>query len=52
MLVHHSRLPIWPRNCLQDPFVGPYRIIKIHESKIHVRCSPCLGGQLLCAPLS
>ena len=20
MLVHHSRLPTWPRNCLQDPY--------------------------------
>ena len=27
--VHHSRLPTWHRNCLQDPFVGPHRIIKI-----------------------
>ena len=50
MLVHHSGLKTWPRNCLQDPFFGPYRIIKIDESRIHVRCSPRLGGQLLCAP--
>ena len=20
VLVHHSRLPSWPRNCLQDPY--------------------------------
>ena len=47
--VHHSRIPSWPRNCLQDPYFGPYRIIRIHGSRIHVRCSPRLGGELLCA---
>ena len=50
VLVHHSRLPTWPRNCLQDPYFGPYRIIKMDGSRIHVRCSPRLGGELLCAP--
>ena len=50
VLVHHSRLPSWPRNCLQDPHFGPYRIIRIDGSRIHVRCSPRLGGELLCAP--
>ena len=50
VLVHHSRLPTWPRNCLQDPYFGPYRIINIDGSRIHVRCSPCLGGRLLCGP--
>ena len=49
VLVHHSRLPPCPRNCLQDPFFGPCRIIRIDGSRIHVRCSPCLGGELLCA---
>ena len=49
VLVHHSRLPTWPRNCLQDPYFGPYRIMKIDGSRIHVRCSPRLGGELLCA---
>ena len=44
MLVHHSRLPTWPRNCLQDPFFWPYHIIKIDGS------SPRLGGELLSAP--
>ena len=29
VLVHHSRLPTGPHNCLQDLFPGPYRIIKI-----------------------
>ena len=50
VLVHSSRLPTWPRNCLQDPFFGPHRIIKIDGSRIHMRCSPRLGGELLCAP--
>ena len=50
VLVHQLRLPTWPRKCLQDPYFGPHRIIKIDGSKIHVRCSPCLGGGLLCAP--
>ena len=50
VLVHHSRLPSWPRNCLQNPDLGPYRIIRIDRSRIHVRCSPRLGGELLCAP--
>ena len=50
VLVHHSRLPTWPRNCLQDPFFGPYRIIKRDGSRSHVTCSPRLGRELLCAP--
>ena len=50
VLVHHSQLPTWPRKCLQDSYFRPYRIIKIDGSRIHVRCSPGLGGELLCAP--
>ena len=50
VLVHHSGLPTWPRNCLQDPYFGHYRIIKVDGSRIHVRWSPRLGGELLCAP--
>ena len=50
MLVHHSRFPTWPRKCLQDLYFEPYRIIKIDASRIHLRCSPRLGGELLCAP--
>ena len=50
VMVHHLRLPMWPRNCLQDPFFGDFRIIRINGSRIHVRCSPRLGGELLCAP--
>ena len=29
---------------------GPYRILRIDGSRIYVRCSPRLGGELLCAP--
>ena len=50
VLVHHSVLPTWPRNCLQDPYLGPYRIIKIDGSRIHVKCSARLGEELLRAP--
>ena len=50
VLVHQSRLHSWPRNCVQDPYFGPYHIIRIDGSRIHVRCSPRLGGELLCAP--
>ena len=50
VLVHQSRLPSWPRNCLQDPFFAPYRMIRIDGSRNHVRCSPRLGGELLPAP--
>ena len=50
VLVHDSQLPTWPRNRLRDPYFGPYRSIKIDGSRIHVRCSPRLGGELLCAP--
>ena len=50
MLEHHSQLPTWPRNCLQDPHSGPYRIIRKDGSRIHVRCSPRLGGELFRAP--
>ena len=49
VLVHHSRLPSWPRTSLHDPFFWPYRIISIDGTRIHFRCSPHLGGELLCA---
>ena len=48
-LVHHLRFHSCPRNCLQDPYFGPCRIIKIDGSRIHERCSPRLGRELLCA---
>ena len=50
VLVHHSRLPSWPHYCFQDPFFGPYRIIRVDGSRILVRCSPGLGGELPYAP--
>ena len=50
VLVHHLRLPTWPRNCLQDPYFGPYGIVKIDGSSTHVRSSARLGGELLCLP--
>ena len=49
VLVNHSGLPTWPRNCLKDPYFGRYGIIKIDGSMIHVRCSPRLGSELPCA---
>ena len=50
VLVHHSRLPSRPRNCLQVSFFGAYSMIKIKRSRIHVRCTSCLGGELVFAP--
>ena len=50
VLVPHSRQPSWRRNCLQDPYFEPYRIIRTDGSRINVRCSPRLGSELLCAP--
>ena len=50
VLVHNSRLASWPRHCLHDPYFGPYRILRIDGSGIHVRCTPRLSGELLCAP--
>ena len=50
VVVHRSGLPRWPRNCVEDPYFWPYCIIKIEGSRIHVRCSTRLGGELLCAP--
>ena len=34
---------------MQDRYFGPYRIIRIDVSRIPVKCSPSLGGDLLCA---
>ena len=50
VFVHHCRSPSWPHNCLQDAHLGPYPIIRIDGSRIHVRCTPRLGGELVCAP--
>ena len=50
MLVHHSPLPSWPRKCLPDPVLGPYHITEGNGCRVHLRCTPHLGGELLCAP--
>ena len=49
VLVHHSRLPAWPRSTSDDPYFGPYKILSIDGHRITVRCSPGLGGALVCA---
>ena len=49
VLVHHSWLPAWPRSDSDDPYLGPYEILSVDGHRITVRCSPGLGGTLLCA---
>ena len=49
VLVHHSRLPAWPRSTSDDPYFGPYRIRSVDGHPIAVRCSPRLEGTLVCA---
>ena len=49
VLVHHSRLPAWPRSTSDDLYFGPYKILSVHGHRITVRCSPRLGGTLVCA---
>ena len=50
MLVHHLQLHKWLHNCFQDPYLWPYRIIKIDGSRIHMGCSPRGGAEHPCAP--
>ena len=33
VLVHNSRLASWPRSCLQDPFFGPFPIMKTMDPR-------------------
>ena len=40
----------YPHGLVTAYYFGTYRIIREDESRIHVRCSPRLGGELLCAP--
>ena len=40
VLVHHSRLPAWPRCNSDDPYFGPYKILSVDGHCITVRCSP------------
>ena len=49
VLVHHSRLPAWPRSTSDDPYFGPYKILSVDGHCITVRCSPRVGGTLVCA---
>ena len=49
MLVHHSRLPAWPRTTSDDPYFGPYKILSVDGHRITLRCSPRLEGTLVCA---
>ena len=48
-VVHHSRLPAWPRTTSDDPYFGPYKILAVDGHRITVRCSPRLAGTLVCA---
>ena len=47
VLVHHGRLPAWPRSTSNDPYFGPYKILSVDGHCITVRCSPRLGGTLV-----
>ena len=49
VLVHHSRLLAWPRSTSDDPYVRPYKILSVDGHRSTVRCSPRLGGGLVCA---
>ena len=49
VLVHHSWLPAWQRSTSDDPYFGPYNILSVDGHCITVRCSPRLGGTLVCA---
>ena len=49
VLVHHSRLPAWPRSTRDDPYVGPYKILSVDGYSITLQCSPRLEGTLVCA---
>ena len=49
VLVHHSRLPAWPRSSSDDPYFAPYKILPVDGHHITVRCSPRLGGAPECA---
>ena len=40
VLVHHSRVPAWPRSTSDDPYFEPYKILSVDDHRITVRCSP------------
>ena len=37
VLVHHGRLPAWPRSTSDDPYLGPYKILSVDGHRITVR---------------
>ena len=49
VLVHHNQLPAWPGSISNDPYFGPYKILSVDGDRINVRCSPRLGGTVVCA---
>ena len=49
VLGHHSRLPAWPRSTSDDHYFRPYKILSVDCHRIRVRCSPRLGGTMVCA---
>ena len=49
VLMHHSRLSAYPRCTGDDRFFEPYKILTVDGHRIIVRCSPRLGGTLVCA---
>ena len=49
VLVHHNRLPAWPRSTSDDPYFGSYKILSVDGHRITVRWSIRLGGTLGCA---
>ena len=49
VLVHHRWLPAWPCSSSNDPYFGPYKILSVDGHRMTVRCSPRLGGTLVCA---
>ena len=49
VLVHHSGPSAWPRSTSDDPYFRPYKILFVDGHRITVRCSPRLGGTLVCA---
>ena len=44
VLLHHIRLPAWPRSTSDGPYSEPYKILSVDGHRITVRCSPRLGG--------
>ena len=47
--MHHSGLAAWPSSTSDNPYFGPYKILSVDGHLITVRCSPRLGGTLVCA---